>query len=310
MTCTVQPYRSGSDQHRMIELAQRYASSHPHVVDLPYRLSSWALDSPDNVAFWVEEGGKLLAWAVMQSPFWAVDYVCPPDDASLLAKILTWAGQRARVLLHTAFGRPSWFVHLLADQPASIKILEKAGFTCQESTGENSWSKVLMERAGPTALPQALPPAGFALRPLAGDAEAAAYVELHQAAFESRNMTLEWRLRTLRHPDYRSLLDLIAVAPDGQLAAFCVGWLQSRVHGDIVGQIEPMGVAKEWRQLGLGKAILVEVLDRLQVMDAYRVFVETDDQRDAALALYESVGFRRTKKVLVYRKDYGHDGSK
>ena len=61
---------------------------------------------------------------------------------------------------------------------------------------------------------------------------------------------------------------------------------------------------KEFRELGLGRAILSEGLLRLHQRGAERVYVETDKHRDAALELYRAVGFRVTQDVLVYRKDY------
>jgi ribosomal protein S18 acetylase RimI-like enzyme len=56
--------------------------------------------------------------------------------------------------------------------------------------------------------------------------------------------------------------------------------------------------------VSLGRAILVEGLQLLQAHGASRICVETDNYRRAALELYESVGFRIVRDVLVYRKDY------
>jgi ribosomal protein S18 acetylase RimI-like enzyme len=70
------------------------------------------------------------------------------------------------------------------------------------------------------------------------------------------------------------------------------------------GQIEPMGVHPAWRRLGLGGALLAEVLRRLYAHGAVEVYVETDNYRDATFALYESAGFLVEREVLVYRKDY------
>ena len=47
----------------MAALAQAFPAENLHVVDLPYRLSSWALDDPDNVGLWLNEHGELRAWA-------------------------------------------------------------------------------------------------------------------------------------------------------------------------------------------------------------------------------------------------------
>jgi mycothiol synthase len=100
-------------------------------------------------------------------------------------------------------------------------------------------------------------------------------------------------------------LDLVAVAPDGRLAAFCVCWLNKGSEESPSGQIEPLGVQEDFRKLGLGRAILSEGLRRLVLCGADKVYVETDKYRNDALELYQAVGFRPIRDVLVYRKDYG-----
>jgi ribosomal protein S18 acetylase RimI-like enzyme len=117
-------------------------------------------------------------------------------------------------------------------------------------------------------------------------------------------MTKEWRQRTLKHPAYVPSLDLVAIAPDGRLAAFCICWLNGDSTAETSGQIEPMGVRKEFRKLGLGRSIVMDGLRRLQQHGAKLVYVETDNYRDEAFRLYESVGYQVIEDALVYRKDY------
>jgi ribosomal protein S18 acetylase RimI-like enzyme len=289
----------------MIALAHVCPTDNLHVVDLPYRFSSWALDDPDNVGLWVNGEGQLLAWAVMQTPFWAIDYAYHPDaDRNLHRQILAWADRRACAALGTSFGHPMWFVNVFAWQTERIRDLEESGFTCQADVGEDSWSKVLLRQSAQIAVAQSALPAGFLIRPLAGEDDVEAYVQLHRAVFESKSMTVEWRRRTLHRPEYAPDLDLVAVAPDGRLAAFCSCWLDADLEKPS-GQVEPLGVHEEFRNLGLGRAILSEGLRRLYLHGADRVYVETDKQRNAALELYMAVGFRPIHDVLVYRKDHG-----
>jgi ribosomal protein S18 acetylase RimI-like enzyme len=303
-------FAGAADIQAMGALARAFPSDNLHVVDLPYRFSSWAMDDPENVGLWADAGGQLVAWAVMQTAFWTIDYACHPHAGpELHRQILDWADQRARQALGTSNGRPCWFVMVLAGQADRagqvyrIRDLEAAGFACQANVGEDSWSKVLMARTAQTPNPTGKLPAGFAIRPLAGESEVEAYVEPHRAVFESRNMTAEWRARTLRCPEYVPDLDLVAVAPDGRLAAFCVCWLD-RTAEEASGQIEPLGVRSDLLHLGLGRAMLAEGLRRLHLLGAQRVYVETDSHRNPALRLYESAGFRVLQDVLVYRKDY------
>ena len=293
-----------ADMQAMMALARVSRADNLHVVDLPYRLSSWALDDVLNVSLWVDAEDHLLAWAVMQAPFWTVDYVCHPQASrDMHEQVLTWAGNRARLLLGTPGGHPMWFVMCFADQVERIHDLLKDGFACQADVGEDSWSKVLLRRPAAEPVPEGALPRGFTIRPLAGEREVEAYVQLHRAAFESRNMTVEWRMRTLHRPEYVAALDLVAVAPDGYLGAFCIAWLD-RADGRAYAHIEPLGVRANLQERGLGRAILNEALRRLHDHGVHEVYVETDKQRNAALALYQSAGFRVIRDVCVYRKSY------
>jgi ribosomal protein S18 acetylase RimI-like enzyme len=108
----------------------------------------------------------------------------------------------------------------------------------------------------------------------------------------------------LQAPEYIPALDLVVTAPDGWLAAFCIGWLDRQgLGGRPSGQIEPLGVHPDFRRRGLGRAVLLEGLRRLVAHGAEQLLVETDDYRDAAYALYESASFRVAHKILLYRKD-------
>jgi len=290
----------------MATLARAFRADHLHVTDLPYRFSSWGLDHPDNVRLWVNAEGRLMAWAVMQTPFWTIDYACRPDvEENLYPQLLAWADRRAQEILDTPSGRPAWFVNVFASQAGRMRALEEIGFASQANVGEDSWSKVLMQRSAQSLIADCALPAGLIIRPLDGRAtsEIEAYVELHQTVFETRNMTVEWRARTVRQPDHVPALDLVAVTPEGRFAAYCIGWLD-KTEQEASGQIEPLGVHPDFRGLGLGRAILSEALRRLHHHGAGKIYVETDNYRNAALELYESAGFRVIQDVLVYRKDY------
>ncbi len=285
----------------MIDLAVTSPRGAQHVVDLPYRLCSWSLDDPENIALWVDDRGRLVAWAVLQVPFWTIDIVVRPDgEAELFPAALEWAMARARTAQETPSGHPSWFVHVFADQTNRSRQLESFRFACQANVGADSWEKVSLQcdRLEPSSVS---PPEGFAIRPLAGLAEVEEYVDVHRAAFGSENMTVAWRTKTLSAPHHVPDTDLVAVAEDGRLAGFCVGWLSQEERA--TGQIEPLGVAPAFHGLGLGAVLLTECLRRLADRGAARVMVETDKQRSPALPLYRHVGFRPIREILVYRKD-------
>lgn len=307
MTQLIQrPYRPEADPQRVANLARASADSCVHVVDLPYRLCSWAFDDPLNCALWEDGRGEPLGWAALQAPFWAIDCALRPGaPAALLPAMLAWADGRAGAVRGTPFGRPAWFLSAFADQHGQREAFTQAGFADQSDVAESPWSKVLFARPAGLPAPAVPPPAGFALRPLAGAAEVPAYVALHRAVFGSPSMTVAWRERTLRHPDYRPEIDLVAVDPAGDLAAFCVGWFTPFGRGGLPSaQIEPFGVREDLRRRGLGRALLAECLQRMVALGAQQITVEADSYRDAACQFYESLGFVVERRIVVYRKDY------
>ncbi|MRR08693.1 GNAT family N-acetyltransferase [bacterium] len=296
-----QHFQGAADPQRMAGLVRSFPADNLHVADLPYRLCSWALDDHGNIGLWTGNNGDLVAWAVLQTPFVAIDIVVHPACADAFPHVLDWADARAKSLVGTPHGLSSWYVNVFAGQSDRIRHLEAAGFASQADVGEDSWSKVLLRRPATEPVDGGTLPEGYLIRPLAGDAEVEAYVEMHREVFQSRNMTVEWRRRVLRHPDYVPQLDLVAVSPSGQLAAFCICWLDTRSQRAPSGQVEPFGA----RSLGLGRAMLAEGMRRLQQFGAEHIYVETDNYRNAALKRYTADGFRTVGDVLVYRKDYG-----
>ncbi len=296
----MQPFCGAPDRARMLALARLCPAENVHTIDLPYRLASWALDSPDNVALWTDGDGRLLAWAVLQTPFWNLDVCLHPDaPADAYATALAWAGTRAGQLPE-GLRRPAWFVPVLARQTARQRALEAAGWADQaEGADDEPWSQVIYRREGQEpALRVALRP-GFAIRPLADD-EVPAYVALHRAVFESENMTEGWRAATLAAPGRRPAFDLAATDPSGNLAAFAVGWW-GEVDGRAVAQIEPFGVRADARRYGLAWALMFELLGRFRQAGAAEVLVLTDRYRDAANAFYQGCGFVPAEDVRIYR---------
>jgi ribosomal protein S18 acetylase RimI-like enzyme len=302
MAITQRAFLAEQDKYLMSALARQCSENNLHVVDLPYRLSSWTFDHPENIRLWFDDNQQLVAWAALQTPFWTIDFVCQPEQESHLHReILLWADQRARAAQKTPYEHPAWFVMVFPGQKNRIHNLEEAGFKCQSDVGDDSWSKVLMRRSSQKPVKTYEPRPGFVVRALAGESEVQKYVELHQSVFESKNMTLAWRARTLQHPDYKPELDIVVESPDKRLVAFCICWFDEQ---SMTGHVEPLGSHKDFRHHALGRAALSEGLRRLQSLGAQHIFVETDNYRNTAFRLYESFDFQTIQDVLVYRKDY------
>ncbi len=138
------------------------------------------------------------------------------------------------------------------------------------------------------ALPTAPLPAGYTVRALAGPEEVAGRVAAHRAAFAPSRMTVEKHNAVRAAPTYRQDLDLVAVGPDGQIAAYALVWHDP---ANRIGVFEPVGTDPTHQRRGLGAALLAEGLRRLQALEAQTAYINTSTANVAANRLYAAMGF-------------------
>ncbi|TFG95528.1 GNAT family N-acetyltransferase, partial [Candidatus Thorarchaeota archaeon] len=94
---------------------------------------------------------------------------------------------------------------------------------------------------------------------------------------------------------YMPELDLVVVAPDGSFAAFTTGRMDPVSK---LAELEPVGVHPDHRKKGLGKAIVLETIRRLQEAGAAAIVILGAAGTEDATKLYDSVGFDRAEVNL------------
>lgn len=294
MAITRCAFRGEADVPRILDLVRSMPLSCPHVVDLPWRLSSPAINEGRDAAYWVNADEGVAGFAAWQQYWAALDcFILPglPDAErqAVEGELFAWADGRFHERDEER-GRPlPYGVEFRDDDHERRRLVEAHGFLLDE---EDSY--VLLHHPLVTLAPVPALPDGFMLRPLMGEQEAAAYAGLHRAAFESTSMTPEWRARTLRMPQYLPALDLVVCAPDGSLAGFCVGWYEPS-RG--VAQIEPIGVHPRFQRLGLGRVLLLEMLHRFKAHGARGAIIQTNLDRTPARRAYEAAGFAQMHTI-------------
>ncbi len=271
-----------------------------HLADQPWRLSSPDAQSGRYVRLWQHTGGQLAGFAAWQIPWAALDLFVRdgPHRRVVVDAIFGWANSLFRELDdERGFALPYW-LECRTDDRHTATLARARGFTMSEERyaclERPLAARLAQARHAPSAAALARLPRGFRLRELAGESEADSYAELHRAAFGTQSMTGQWRARTLRMPQYRQDLDLVAIAPDGTLAGFCVGWLDAARR---IGRVEPLGIRPGCTGIGLAQALPTELSSRLAAAGAERACVEVDQANTAALRSYEAAGFRVTDTV-------------
>jgi ribosomal protein S18 acetylase RimI-like enzyme len=141
---------------------------------------------------------------------------------------------------------------------------------------------------------------------MGGEAEIEAYVALHRRAFGTDNMTIEYRRAIMSAPDYLPELDLVAVAPNSDLAAFCVCQVfpddAPRAGGQKEGWTDPVGTHPEHQRRGLAKALILTGMRRLHARGMDTALLGASSQNLPMQRLAESLGFRVVSNTLWFSK--------
>ena len=180
----------------------------------------------------------------------------------------------------------------LADR-ARVETLRAAGF---ELDGPPSQ---LFERG--TAGATRRPVEGFEIRSIRGEQEHAARADAARLAFASTLEPDAHRARYLafmRSPAYVPEHDIVAVTPDGTIAAFTVYWRDDELS---LGQFEPVGTHPDYQRRGLARAVLLEGLARLGATGIERARVMTGGSNEGAQKTYLAAGFEPVDQVGRFR---------
>jgi mycothiol synthase len=252
---------------------------------------------------WFNPDGQLACFAIldMDAVSGNLAFEIAPDwkGRGLEDKVIDWAED----FIQQAYpANPHSFLleaGSRSDNSARLAELERMGFERQ------AVGAVHMERslADPVVKPH-LPP-GFIIRPIQGEAEAETWVSLHRAAHGTEMMTTGYKLGMMRTPYYDPKMDLVAVAPDGALAAYCVCFIsieENAITGLSNGYTDPIATHPGFQRRGLSKALILTGLSLLKERQMETACLGTSSDNIAMQRTAESVGFRITSKTFRFGK--------
>lgn len=298
------PYRDyrDFDKLRHILVAGRQADNgtyYVHIGDV-----NWWLFYPDQSAefshriyIWTD-GDDVLGWCLLtpDEGYWDV-FVHPRLRQTAQAEAMfVWAEERLAEMVKAKGGDKIGVFWIAEDDDWRRAWLEGRGYVLRDA-------HPLFTRSLAGPIPEPVLPAGYRVRASAGEAEAESRARASYAAFQS---TWEWdkymrrRLSFMRSPVYDDERDIVAVAPDGAIAAFAIHWFDPV---NKVGLFEPVGTHPDYQRKGLGKAVLLESMRRMQAHGMETAIVGTNHGNEAATRLYESVGFRLHHHDCDYAKN-------
>jgi GNAT superfamily N-acetyltransferase len=248
----------------------------------------------ETALFLYEVDGKLAAVLNNEGPGEAFLQVHPAHRSpALLEELVELAEAR---LAEPGEGGRKLCVWTIEGDELVEAILARRGYVRLPWVETQRWQRLDREIA---PVPVA---AGYTVRPLGGEEELPARSWVSWRAFhpdepDEKYQGWEWYHTIQRIPLYRRDLDIVAVAPNGEHAAFCTIWYDDVTR---TATVEPVGTHPDHWRRGLGRAVITENLRRAQRMGATLAYVGAYSER--ANALYQSLGFEPYSKSQAWEK--------
>lgn len=299
MDYTARDYRDETDYRLMRQLLiDSWASAGPLTYASPGDLDWWrALDEDDRTLrqarLWFDAAGALAGFVWPGDK--QVDILVHPAQRAADDLMLEWIEARRRNAARESATDESVAVRVwsFADDTPRLAALRRRAYT---QTPEHFFFRY---RELTTALAVAPLPPGYTVRHFAGESEIEERVNAHRDAFDPSRMTVAKHRKAMAAPTYRQDLDLVAVTPDGEIAAYCIVWYDEINR---IGEFEPVGCRAAHQRRGLARAVISEGLRRLDALGARAATVWSWWEDEGPNQLYESLGFLPLGRVDAWEK--------
>jgi mycothiol synthase len=300
---TSRGYAGPEDLQAMIALTQALRTGGQTVYSIATDLFEELAEPETQVSarLWESDDGSLAGfayvnrWQNLVDVFTAVEFT-PAIETELIDWVVSAVQRRKQEEGLTLTLDAS----SLESDHSRLAFLERHGFERQAE------SSLLMACPLTQPFPEPRLPPGFSIRPMGGEGEIEAYVALHRAAFGTENMTVAYRRTIMSAPDYLPDLDLVAVAPNDELAAFCVCQIfpddTPRAGGQKEGWTDPVGTHPAYQRLGLAKALMLSGMRLLKARGVDTAILGTSSENFAMQRVAEVVGFSTVAKTVWYCK--------
>lgn len=296
-----QAYQSPEDLHRaqvaLMQWTQQVGDcNYCHKGDVRHRLFNGGYQSnpQDLFHYWLDDKGEVMGFSV-SSPRWTMfDLMIAPDlrYTNFHVEAFQWAEQN---LIDYAKRISTPLNEIIVDtfgcDPRYEEFIMARGYTHNKHA-------ITYTEHDYRNIPEATLPDGFHFHDATGD-DLENLADVHNNSFTNKwTAEIYGKVFNAPHQEY----EIVVVAPDGRFAAFTQVWVDHINHTIL---FEPVGTHQDFRRRGIGKAMMVYVLKRMQAEHGTQraiVCHEPPDKNLASGALYASVGFRPKYQIHDYKK--------
>lgn len=240
----------------------------------------------EDLSFLWEAPGQMIAILISEGGFGAAHFLIHPHWRTLeLEEEMLWVAE-ARLAEVQPDGSRKLEIWSPEKDRLRHDLLGRHGYMKGEGA-EYQWRRDL-----DAPVPAAPLPDGYTIRSLGDGLELlercyASGLGFHQGDIQiavNNRRDPTWYRNIQSAPLYRRDLDLVVIAPDGAIAAFCTIWFDDVTRS---AYFEPVATVPDYQRRGLGRALLTEGMRRLKRMGATRAFV--GGHSPAANGLYQAV---------------------
>jgi len=287
-------YEGEKDFQIMLDLMNKvrpasHASDYPVKVDIEENLAVEEVRA--NAKLWFD-GSQPVGWAyvdTLHNLYWEMEKQYAEQVG---AEMVAWG--EACISKNLTTGEV-----FTLDASCREDYKERLDFLSQHGFRQTEVVTVHMKRNLSEPIPEFELPQGFQIRSVKGVEEAEAIASTHRAAFDSDYMTTENRLIIMNSSEYNPSLDLVVVAPDGTIAAYCT----CSVKPDGGGCTDPVAVHPNYQRKGLAKALLLKGMQMLKERGMKSAHLGTSGENIAMQKSAQSAGFFLEHKVLWFEKE-------
>ena len=295
MKLIMRPYQTEGDYNRIRDfLRQVFLLNNRRMLSWPVaRLDYWRWHGIYNleqgllerdVFLWETERSQLAAVLNCEGLGYAFLQVHPAFKTVELEESMIIQAEE-RLWAPSVKGGTTLRVWTEAGDAKRIEILQQRGFTHVVEDDEHQWRHSLE-----LPIPEGKAREGYIIRQLGEPSELPSRSWASWRAFHSNepdekyDPDWKWYLNIQAAPLYRPELDLVAVAPGGEVAAFTTIWYDEATQS---GYFEPVGCIPEHQRKGLASALMFEGMRRLRSIGAIMCMVGGGSMH--ANGLYQAV---------------------
>jgi ribosomal protein S18 acetylase RimI-like enzyme len=272
-------------------------TDYPSPIDLPQLLL--LPHNQEATRLWIDGSGELLGYAfvdVFRTLRFELDW--QQATPALEAEIVMWGDECLTKTL--AAEQPSQ-LFATAHEADSVRLayLDRQGFTRLAD------QVVHLERALAAPIAARQLPAGFSMRQVEGEHEAAEIATLHREAFGTPHMTTERRLALMRTAHYDPALDLVVTAPEGTRAAYGMGSInpeENILTGRNACYTDLFATHPAYRGRGLARALLAALLRLVNTRGYDTAKLNTSSENMPMQQVALSEGFQIISRTLRFAR--------